>query len=434
MLTFRAVAHKRSFSRAAEELSLSQPSVSNQVASLEREIGARLLERAPGGLRLTREGKILLEHADAIAERFELAREQLATAAEGQRARLRIGAFPTALAGLVPAAIARLRLHHPDTKVAVDEGTQDLPARVRSGELHLAVAFQDTARPRQEPPGLERRDLFREPFMVALAPDHRLAERAEVRLADLGDDDWTAAVTDGLIVGACRAAGFEPNLVSITHDQLAIRALVTRGLAVTLAPQLLADAFKDVALRRSPAPAPSATSTPCCHPAADTRCSHPSSTRSTRPPPSPRWPPAVAARPSPRRERKSSARGDAAASPPRETGCSISRAAPRRQQTIGGPMPSNSRSSPSSSPRRRATTSSTSPPRSPPTRGWMVPAYTLPPNAEHVTIMRALVKLTLGHTLASTLADDIAQACETLAKKGGVHELDRRRVKTGTGY
>ena len=63
-------------------------------------------------------------------------------------------------------------------------------------------------------------------------------------------------------------------------------------------------------------------------------------------------------------------------------------------------------------------------------RGSMVSAYTLPPKADHVTIMRALVKLTLSHTLASTLADDIAQARETLAKKGGLHELDRRRVKT----
>jgi glutamate decarboxylase len=67
-------------------------------------------------------------------------------------------------------------------------------------------------------------------------------------------------------------------------------------------------------------------------------------------------------------------------------------------------------------------------------RGWMVPAYTLPPNADHVTIMRALVKLTLGHTLASTLADDLAQACSTLAEKGGLHPLDRKRAKTGTGY
>jgi len=67
-------------------------------------------------------------------------------------------------------------------------------------------------------------------------------------------------------------------------------------------------------------------------------------------------------------------------------------------------------------------------------RGWMVPAYTLPPNADHVRIMRALVKLTLGHTLATTLADDIAAACETLNQKGGLHERDRQRVKTGVGY
>jgi DNA-binding transcriptional LysR family regulator len=247
VLTFRAVAHRRSFSRAAHELALSQPSVSNQVASLERELGTRLLERRPGGLKLTREGEILLAHADAIAERFQLAGTQLAAAAQGGRARLRIGAFPTALAGLVPAAIERLRMLHPDTKVSVDEGTLDLPARVRSGELHLAVAFQDSAEPRQEPEGLERRDLLRERFTVALAPRHRLAARAEVRLADLRDEDWTAAVTDGLIVRTCRAAGFEPNLVSITHDQLAIRALIARGLAVTLAPALLAEAFKDLA-------------------------------------------------------------------------------------------------------------------------------------------------------------------------------------------
>ena len=67
-------------------------------------------------------------------------------------------------------------------------------------------------------------------------------------------------------------------------------------------------------------------------------------------------------------------------------------------------------------------------------RGWMVPAYTLPPDADHVKIMRALVKLTLGHSLVTTLADDIVQACETLDSKGGLHEIDRQRVKTGTGY
>jgi glutamate decarboxylase len=67
-------------------------------------------------------------------------------------------------------------------------------------------------------------------------------------------------------------------------------------------------------------------------------------------------------------------------------------------------------------------------------RGWMVPAYTLPPKADHVTIMRALVKLTLSHTLAEALADDIAQACQVLGEKGRLHEHDRKRAKTGVGY
>ena len=248
LLTFRAVAHQRSFSRAARQLALSQPSVSNQVAALEREVGVRLLDREPGGLRLTPEGEILLGHADAIADRLELARAQLAAAALGNRARLRLGGFPTALASLIPAAIDRVRLEHPEIKVTVDEGTADLPARVRSGDLHVAVAFQDSALPRDEPPGLERRDLLSERFMVALAPHHPLAARPQVALSELRDDDWTAALTDGLIVRACRAAGFEPNLVSVTRDQLAIRALIGRGLAVTLVPQLLADAFSDLAL------------------------------------------------------------------------------------------------------------------------------------------------------------------------------------------
>ncbi len=67
-------------------------------------------------------------------------------------------------------------------------------------------------------------------------------------------------------------------------------------------------------------------------------------------------------------------------------------------------------------------------------RGWMLPAYTMPPNAEHVTMLRALVKLNLSHALVHTLADDIAQACETLQKKGGASAEERAQVKTGVGY
>src|ERR1700750_3381777 len=112
VLTFRAVAHERSFSNAARTLSLTQPAVSQQGAALEKELGVKLLAREPGGLQLTAGGKVLLEHADAIAARLELAGTQLGEIAGAERVRLRVGAFPSALASLVPKAGARLRRAH----------------------------------------------------------------------------------------------------------------------------------------------------------------------------------------------------------------------------------------------------------------------------------------------------------------------------------
>jgi glutamate decarboxylase len=67
-------------------------------------------------------------------------------------------------------------------------------------------------------------------------------------------------------------------------------------------------------------------------------------------------------------------------------------------------------------------------------RGWMVPAYHLPPNAQDVKLMRALVKLTLGYSLAEKLIEDLRTACDTLQKKGGVAPSERKRVHTATGY
>src|SRR5437773_12172045 len=122
LLTFRAVAHQRSFSAAARELSLTQPAVSQQVAALEREVGAKLLQRGPGGVTPTHAGAVLLEHADAVADRLELAGTQLAEIAREQRVRVRLGAFPSALAVMVPKAVARLRSERPEAEVLVEEG------------------------------------------------------------------------------------------------------------------------------------------------------------------------------------------------------------------------------------------------------------------------------------------------------------------------
>src|SRR4029453_900112 len=102
LLTFREVARQGSFSRAGEALALTQPAVSQQVAALERQLGLRLLERGAGGPAPPEAGALLLAHAAAVADRLAQADAQVAELAADERETLRIGAFPSALATVVP--------------------------------------------------------------------------------------------------------------------------------------------------------------------------------------------------------------------------------------------------------------------------------------------------------------------------------------------
>lgn len=241
LLTFREVAERRSFSRAAEALALTQPAVSQQVGALERQLGTELLERGPGGLALTEAGELLLEHANALSDRLRLADAQLGEFVADAGARLRVGAFPSALASVVPDAIGALRASHPDVLVEAQESFMaDLSAGVSGGDLHVAVCFEDAGAEPRVHPGLQRHELGREPMHAAVGPDHRLARRRSIRLDALFEDTWTAPSPDRLVYRACVAAGFEPRIAYITRDPLAIRGLVAAGLAVTLVPRLLA--------------------------------------------------------------------------------------------------------------------------------------------------------------------------------------------------
>ena len=250
-MAFRAVAHARSFSRAAEQMSLTQPSVSHQIGLLETQIGVRLFERGRGGLRLTEAGALLLEHADHVAWRLELADTQLASLAGQRRESIRVGAFPTALAAFVPAAVARLRLAHPDLRLRLGEVTPStLEARLLGGEFDVAISYQDATTQRRELKGAERIDLMQDSFLVGLPPEHRLAgATAPISLTELAEDDWIVASTDGFLVQACRDAGFDPRIVATTTDPLATRGLILRGIGIGWVPSLLVDDYSGVAIR-----------------------------------------------------------------------------------------------------------------------------------------------------------------------------------------
>jgi DNA-binding transcriptional LysR family regulator len=249
LLTFREVALQRSFSRAADELNLSQPAVSQQVAALERQLGTPLLERRPRSLALTRAGQLALEHAEAVASHLQRADAQLADLVREERRQLRLGAFPSALATIVPATIERLVEMEPELEADVREGRiEQLVSAVRDGGLHLALLFQDITLPRREDDGTERVDLLEEPFVALLPPRHRLAARKRIRLAELADDVWSMPSRSGILQRACEAAGFEPRVSYLATDPLANAALVAAGLCVTITPRLLAGELPRVAV------------------------------------------------------------------------------------------------------------------------------------------------------------------------------------------
>jgi len=249
LLTFREVARRGSFSRAAEALALTQPAVSQQIAALEREVGTSLLDRGPGGLALTETGELLLAHADALSDRLLAADAQLAELAGVREARLVVGAYPSALATIVPDAIARWRAGHQGQAVTVEAlemASTDAAAAIRDGRLHVAVCFEDAAAPPREPPDARRHEIAREPMDAAVGPDHPLAGRRRIALAALADDTWTAPSREHLVRRACVAAGFEPRIDYVTRDPLAIAGIIRAGLAVSLTPRLLAGRLEGV--------------------------------------------------------------------------------------------------------------------------------------------------------------------------------------------
>ena len=249
LLTFREVVRQGSFSRAGEALALTQPAVSQQVAALERQLGVRLLERGPGGPTPTDAGALLLAHADAVADRLAQADAQVAELAAADRETLRIGAFPSALATVIPAAITRLREELPEVQVEAGEASgEELGAMVAAGVLHVAMCFQDAEQPPRRPEGTERHELGSEAMLAVMAAGHPLAGRERLALAELADETWTAPSRDHLIYRTCMAAGFEPRIAFITRDVLAARGLVASGLAVTLMPELLAAGLPGIAM------------------------------------------------------------------------------------------------------------------------------------------------------------------------------------------
>lgn len=242
----RAIAEEGSFTAAAQALGYTQPAVSQMVRRLEQRAGTVLVERAGRGIRFTEAGSLLARRAAEILDLLEEAEAEVVAIAGLQAGRVRLMAFPSSSATLVPRALAALRVSHPAVTVQFSEAEPpESLAALRAGAVDLAVAFSyegtDPGRGEDDLEGLVVIDILTDPVMLVLPRDHELAGADEVDLAELSGERWIAGCPRcrGHLLTLADGAGFDPDVTFETEDYVAVLGLVAAGLGVALVPQLI---------------------------------------------------------------------------------------------------------------------------------------------------------------------------------------------------
>ncbi|MEU5565074.1 LysR family transcriptional regulator [Micromonospora musae] len=249
----RTVARHGSITAAARELRYTQSAVSRQIAALEAEFGVVLFDRLPRGVTLTEEGRHLLPHAEAVLDRLTTARRELDALRGLGAGRLRVGAFPTAVAALVPRALADFRAAYPEVGVSlVEDRTPALLERLLAGDTDLAVVSAPPDQP-LDTTRFDLRHLLDERLLVAVPRRHALVGRDTVRLAELAEESFIAGSTDQAdpLMRASMPPGFRPRIDIVAADWTGKLGCVSAGLGVALIPALAVRAAPaDLALLR----------------------------------------------------------------------------------------------------------------------------------------------------------------------------------------
>lgn len=222
---FVAVGTELHFGRAAEKLHMGQPTLSDLIRRLERELGATLLTRTTRRVALTQAGTELLGRAKFIIDSVEGATAAVRRIAEGGAGRVRIGITPPVAPILAPHLAAAFKALAPDVDVTIRRmWLPDLERTVADidGELDLAITCAEVP----DPPGIISEIFCAEPLFVTLRPDHRLAGRHGIELSELAGETlgvhsaalfpaWALALRQVL-----EAAGVAPPTVELTDTDL----------------------------------------------------------------------------------------------------------------------------------------------------------------------------------------------------------------------
>lgn len=240
--SFEAVARLASFTRAAEELFVAQPSLSRQIAALEAELGAELLRRAPSGVTLTAAGEVLLPTARRMLADASAVRMQLDELAGLRRGSVRLGAPPTLCVSLVADVLAAYRSAYPGIELHITEGgSRSLVAAMDEGALDLALVV--TRGEQRTAPATELVPLLSEELVVISAAGAGESLRRQVTLAQLATMPQVAfnrsydlrVATDA----AFAAAGLTPTIAVEGAEMDAVLRFVERGIGVAVVPAMV---------------------------------------------------------------------------------------------------------------------------------------------------------------------------------------------------
>ncbi|MEV5542903.1 LysR family transcriptional regulator [Saccharopolyspora shandongensis] len=240
---FDEVVRTGSFAAAARNLGYTQPAISQQMKALERSVGTLLFVRVGRGLRLTDAGEVLARHAAGILGAISAAQEQMTAITRLKAGRIRICAFPSASATLIPSAVASIKKQHPGVRIELLEA--EPPESVESllrGDCDVALAFTyDTTSEQPTSDDLCIVPLFDDPLMILLPAAHPLARRRSIELAQLAEEQWIAGCVRcrSRFVESCAAAGFEPDIGFSTDDNIAVQSLVAAGVGISVMPRMV---------------------------------------------------------------------------------------------------------------------------------------------------------------------------------------------------
>ncbi|MET9532898.1 MULTISPECIES: LysR family transcriptional regulator [unclassified Streptomyces] len=238
---FVAVAETRHFTRAAEELHVAQPSLSQQIRALEKELGAELFSRARGNITLTDAGETLLPLARRILADAETARHEVQELAQLRRGRVRLGATPSLCTGLLPDVLRTFHEQHPGIQLMIEEGgSHDLVRELARGALDLALVVLPLPTPS---PALTTVELLQEDLVVVSSPT-AATPRSPLRITDLEGEPMVmfrhGYDLRDLTLSACRAEGFEPYFTVEGGEMDAVLGFVRAGLGIAVVPSMIA--------------------------------------------------------------------------------------------------------------------------------------------------------------------------------------------------